>query len=565
MYVIPTRFPSLTGPCLRRLCSGSYDHGSHGSRLLKLTILVSGTNRMSRTRKTTLAKIEMPFILFISNSVQIMSTASAVSVFSTPVSSTPRIDYVAIALEEKRPLSIREFCQVTGYPLGYLGRFFHNLKDDLPIYVTPELIEFCGFGGASQWKRKEAFVKILHNFQCDNDFYALSNAEYVDFYQKTVSQLWETESQPQISFSAAEIEFPDPKQFQANGKGQTKHLILKTDCFKQVLMMLNTSKAAEVRQYYLSVDKLIRLYMEFQDRCKALEIRHLTEELRTSRIRMEEKFEAMENRMEELLDHTIKVEDSLGIAVKDRALPPANASKHECFKLFRMPSGKKPYYYVIRVQQHGVAGAVRRVYLRDKNAELLLEFNCTPNATYLFNRAKELLAQEVSFAWNCLTIREPSTFSEDDLIETFKKIEEDKASEGLPVSPPGSPPQQARSIPSGTVEALRVRAVEPQQLTEQQVAVQQPRQPHLPRLTHRPSPRPRPRQVRPLQPVVPVQPRSQSAAVQEAAQVARPTPTAQVAQPRPAYVQGPARPIRSGMQCRRRNVPVRTVAQLQVI
>lgn len=52
------------------------------------------------------------------------------------------------------------------------------------------------------------------------------------------------------------------KQLHPNGSGATyvEDIMITPDCFKQLCMISQTPKAKEVRQYYLSIEKLIKKY-----------------------------------------------------------------------------------------------------------------------------------------------------------------------------------------------------------------------------------------------------------------------------------------------------------------
>ena len=97
------------------------------------------------------------------------------------------------------------------------------------------------------------FNRILKNFEKNTDYWTYSNKEYAKYH----------ESHPYKKF-------PNPNIFKANGKNKTKHIILTTDCFKELIMMLNTPRAPAIRKHYIQIEKLMFAYMRYQ--CVALNL-----------------------------------------------------------------------------------------------------------------------------------------------------------------------------------------------------------------------------------------------------------------------------------------------------
>jgi hypothetical protein len=145
-------------------------------------------------------------------------------------------------------LTIREFIEITKFSIdGFmLDNFFHNLNDDIPVYVTNELIEWCGFGGAVFKKQKEAFSKLLKNFKESIDYWSYTNKEYSKYYEKVNSR----------------NSYPHPDNF--IGKNKTNHLILTVRCFKLVMLSLGTNVAGTIKEHYIQMESLVHVYMRYQ-------------------------------------------------------------------------------------------------------------------------------------------------------------------------------------------------------------------------------------------------------------------------------------------------------------
>ncbi|KAG4044307.1 hypothetical protein PC123_g20235 [Phytophthora cactorum] len=56
---------------------------------------------------------------------------------------------------------------------------------------------------------------------------------------------------------------------------KTRHLLVSPDCFKQSLMMLEMSRAKEIRRYYVALEKIFKSYIRY---CNAYTARQLEKE-----------------------------------------------------------------------------------------------------------------------------------------------------------------------------------------------------------------------------------------------------------------------------------------------
>ncbi len=289
-------------------------------------------------------------------------------------------------------MTIREFIQVVNYPIDafMVDNFFHNLSDDIPIYVTRELIEWCGFNSKEFKLRKREFKRILENFEKDVDYWTFSNKEYTKYY-KTLSLKLSPDSL---------ANYPIPTDFR--GKNKTKHLVLTVDCFKEILMMLNTKKASDIRKYYLSLEKLIKTYMKYQlyqQRFKnqILEIadkehRKVIQELRNSNQNITNVLEEMKEEQKVQTGVLDEVVSRLDIATDERASRTRSTTTHGQFLLIELNSPVSPWhFYVIRAQRAAAKTARASIMRKYPNAVVKLKLDYQPNAVNLFNLIKEEL------------------------------------------------------------------------------------------------------------------------------------------------------------------------------
>jgi phage anti-repressor protein len=333
-------------------------------------------------------------------------------------------------------MPLKEFVKVLDYPIDpfMVDNFFTNLNDDIPVYVTNELIEWCGFNGKEFKRRKDLFNEILKNFEKEKDYWTYSNKEYEEYYENSMSEISDIENT---------AVFPNPSEFR--GKNKTKHLVLSVDCFKQVMMMLNTPKAKDIRLYYLALEKLIKIYAKYQYyqqifKNQILEIadrehRECIKRLDKSNFRLEEsnkRLEAILTEMKqeqevqtEVLDEVV---DKLDKATDERAPRTRSASKQGQFLLIELNSQVSPWqYYVIRAQKGSIKQTYTKLIEKYPNCEIKLKINYQPNAVNLFNLIKEELRnvrKVIRVSSNYIKLA--SDYTKEQFIEDVKKINAEK-------------------------------------------------------------------------------------------------------------------------------------------
>jgi hypothetical protein len=76
-----------------------------------------------------------------------------------------------------------------------------------------------------------------------------------------------------------------------NTHNKVKHLIVSPDCFKQSLMLLKTNKAKEIKKYYIELEKVFKLYLEYQNQYKNQELENKNKELENKELENKKKVE----------------------------------------------------------------------------------------------------------------------------------------------------------------------------------------------------------------------------------------------------------------------------------
>jgi hypothetical protein len=134
--------------------------------------------------------------------------------------------------------------------------------------------------------------------------------------------------------------------------------------------------------------------------------------------------------LEEVQDTNTKlttVQKKLNIAVEDRAPLPSQNRKKERFILLKRNDEEDFPYYAVRGQHYYVQTVLKNQRQLFGEIEILLDFHCHPNSKTLFVRIRDSLKRKgVEFSSCKISIRDSTTVSEGELIETMKQINDEK-------------------------------------------------------------------------------------------------------------------------------------------
>ncbi len=414
------------------------------------------------------------------------------SVFSKPTGA--KNVYIERALKacEFRCLTLEEFVIMTKYPVDkfMIDNFFHNLDKDINLYITPKFLEYFGYTGALKRQKEYFMMTLRNNFNEGSDYWVLDNKGYQIHYQeisKIIAETFESEDlrrfEPSQNPPSGDTkhpdpikppEFPDPSNFiGVNGKGTTKHVILTVHCFKKFLMMLNTRKANDVREFYLMLEQLIRDYTKYQalflqtdGAKKDARIDALIADLRKSNDKLDASTEATTKarkeleRTNKLYEDSIKelsdtrkelaysnrmLEDSyedlavteevlgekidnisrkLDRAVEDRVVRPEEPAKLEHFALFALKDPKYQFTHkVARVRGTNFARAKNSVLQQFPKADMVLHLRATPNAKALYDNIRDKIRGPT---YRNLYISLGEDWTEDSFVAKIREVYEEK-------------------------------------------------------------------------------------------------------------------------------------------
>ena len=344
-------------------------------------------------------------------------------------------------------LDIMKFIEVTKFKLNMtmFDYFWQVVVGNRSSLVGRPVLEWFGYDG-EYFNQKKCFKKMLKNNAIQ--YRELSQGdEEIEQYPTIQEELQELNPGAQVC---------------------AKFLIMEPDDLKMAIMQLKTKNGDVIRQYYIDLEKLLKLYVEYtlyfnhresqrkitdlekmmanmdlkmqkqeEDRQKDRElIQQQTQYMRSLGISLEE----VRDQNEELLDETkglkklnkglksdVKdVKRKLGIAVEDRAPLPEDEEKQERFVLIKRNDDEHYPYYTIRAQHGYTERRIKTQKLLFPQLQILLDFKANPNSKTLYNRIKkELKAKNVIFSGNNIDL-DDSEVTQDELIEEMKVINDQK-------------------------------------------------------------------------------------------------------------------------------------------
>ena len=150
------------------------------------------------------------------------------------------------------------------YNTLFLDKFWNNIKDDMWIYIDDNMLKYIGYNRSEYKKNKQDYLNILKdNFEFDNDYKLLFSKDFEEFSKCQ-----------KLALSNSII----------NEHNKVKHLIVSPDCFKQSLMLLKTEKSKEIKKYYIELEKVFKLYLEYQNQYKNKELENKNKELKNKEL-----------------------------------------------------------------------------------------------------------------------------------------------------------------------------------------------------------------------------------------------------------------------------------------
>jgi hypothetical protein len=159
-----------------------------------------------------------------------------------------KININDILAKYSKLLNITDLLYIINYDLNklYVDKFWNNIESEDWIDLDEELVNWFGYKEIS--RGKENIVKLLKkHHEIEEDYKILNNDEYKNIMACT--------AHTRDSNTAHEAEW--------NYGNVTKHILMNSDCFKNICILVGTNKSKDIRQYYIEVEKIFKFYLKY--------------------------------------------------------------------------------------------------------------------------------------------------------------------------------------------------------------------------------------------------------------------------------------------------------------
>jgi len=330
----------------------------------------------------------------------------------------------ALAHPSPTVLGIDKFIEVTDFKLNMVmfDYFWQVMVGNKPVHLARLALEWFGYEGEySEQKRK--FTSLLKRNAIIYDEISHDNKHVNDF--------------PSIKEELLTL----PKKALVN----SKFLIMHPKDIKMAIMQLKTKNGHIIRQYYIDLEELMKLYVEYtlyfnkrtaeyeldraKDKISNLEqmMADMSLLLKKQEIVLNEvkdQNNLMLDQNDEIQGELAVVQDKLDTSLEDRCPKVLTKNRLEQFVLIKKnkPSDQYPYY-VICGQQVYVTSRITSLARRYPRMTIILKLQYQPNTKNLFGRFKETHKDDVVVKMNDIQL---VTLNESELIEAFEELDDEK-------------------------------------------------------------------------------------------------------------------------------------------
>jgi hypothetical protein len=179
---------------------------------------------------------------------------------------------LADSLAEGVNMKFDEFVRFNSIDLDgiFVDKFFHNIRNDMPIYMNQDMIEYFGYSGIL--KKQIESVKYLINTNFleyqNQHWWDFNNKDYIERRKSLLADHSDHKNSDKSTENPEEthdinVLYPPPQR--GRGKANAKHLLVAPKLFKEMLMVCQTEKGKQVRRYYIELVDVMQLYIRFQN------------------------------------------------------------------------------------------------------------------------------------------------------------------------------------------------------------------------------------------------------------------------------------------------------------
>jgi hypothetical protein len=213
----------------------------------------------------------------------------------------PTKDYVVKALEAyPQKLNMVKFINYTNFPIDeeIANSFYTQMKFGIPIYLGKYEIEFFGYKGPLK-KKKEKIRNALQN-----KFVELEGTAWWSYDNKKYGKFIES-----LTGGSKKKAYPALKT--GRGQGTLEHILILPQLYKHLLVMANTAKAFQIREYLFQIEHLVRCMVDYNknlDRYESsLAVQQKEDKIDQLLLEMQENEKKADSRFEALMAKTNQV------------------------------------------------------------------------------------------------------------------------------------------------------------------------------------------------------------------------------------------------------------------
>jgi hypothetical protein len=193
------------------------------------------------------------------------------------------------SLAAKIKLTFKEFVNFNDIDLNTImvDKIFHNISNDMPIYMDDHMVEYLGYNGKMKDQRTCVKLLIVKNFSDYQNklWYSYKNKEYIEFCENIDENLEIDQSISKNTDEKIEKSSIYPPAPTGRGTSTTKHLLVMPKIFKEMLMLAQTDKGKQVRRYYIDMMEVMEIYIKFQNQ---VQTNTLTSELECTNSKLDD-------------------------------------------------------------------------------------------------------------------------------------------------------------------------------------------------------------------------------------------------------------------------------------
>jgi phage anti-repressor protein len=160
-----------------------------------------------------------------------------------------KIDMTDILTKYSKLLDITELLYIINYDLNklYIDKFWNNIESEEWIYLDEELVNWFEYKEIS--RGKESIVKLLKkHHEIDDDYKILNEDEYKLCSAPRAGQN-----------NKDELNNNEEKK----GGSNRTYILMNSDCFKNICMLVGTDKSKEIKKYYIEVEQIFKFYLKY--------------------------------------------------------------------------------------------------------------------------------------------------------------------------------------------------------------------------------------------------------------------------------------------------------------